>query len=89
MKLKIVSDGTCVGTKFYNVETGEQIELDAEKITWTADVTGGKQIVRAEVRLILTEADLVAEDVAVYHKKFNREVDSTGDTEKLREDFGV
>jgi hypothetical protein len=89
MKLRILSDGTTNGTRFFDAETGEEVFLECEKIIWTADVTKGHGTCKAELRVIFTECDVIANEVAVHYRQFKREFDSTGDTDKLREDFGV
>lgn len=43
MKLKIVSDGTFLGTKVINLETGEELE-DITKINWQISFPYGAEI---------------------------------------------
>ena len=53
MKLKIISDGKCTGTKVVDAETNEPIE-GVYKVIWKCDVKG-----------IISEAKIYAHVVAV------------------------
>ena len=87
MKLRIVSDGTPHNTRFYDVETDKEVILDATYVHWYMDVDGRS---KATITVLIDSVDIVSDtDVFKRRKRFNRSVDSTGDTEKLREDFGV
>lgn len=55
MKLKIISDGTTVGTKLINEETGEMVGL-VQNIQWEVGV--GDNFASATVRLIKVPVEL-------------------------------
>ncbi len=58
MKLKIISDGTTVGTKLINEETGEMIHY-VQKITWEVNAQGA--ISKATIELAKIPIEVVVD----------------------------
>ena len=60
MKLKIVSDGTPMGTRVENAETGELLE-DVVAVAWHIQVSGIPTLAVATVTLVNIPLDAVGE----------------------------
>src|SRR3990167_3463131 len=58
MRIKIISDGTTLGTKVIDEETGEKIGL-IQKIVWSADVN--KVITECTVKLVKVPVEIITE----------------------------
>ncbi len=58
MRIKIISDGTTLGTRLVNAETGESID-GATSITWSANIDDGSVV--ALVRFIRLPIDAIGE----------------------------
>lgn len=59
MKLKVVSDGTCGGTKVVNAETGEELE-NVVAVMWEANTARGLNSV-AQISLMRMSVECVGE----------------------------
>jgi hypothetical protein len=74
MKIKIVSDGTSLGTKVLNAETGEALE-GASRVDWSIEAGElGKAVVHFYPDLVDLESDasLVPVVVAEYDQEMSR-----------------
>lgn len=73
MKIKIISDGTALGTKVINAETGEALDKVASvrfEVDWTK--WGGWEYPTVELRIVDVPVELEAEvvnthNLTVYH----------------------
>lgn len=58
MKLKIISDGTSVGTKLFDEDTGESVPL-VQRLTWEA-TADGFNLTKVTVELLNVPVEIVA-----------------------------
>lgn len=56
MKLKIVGDGTVLGTKVINSETGEVLQ-NVKSVAWYCDADSYTSLAVIEVRMVELEAE--------------------------------
>lgn len=65
MRLKVVSDGTSCGTKFFDAETGEKVDLLASKITFSIAYDDVSHLI---VEFPMSHADIETDAPDVSHQ---------------------
>lgn len=64
MRVKIISDGTAVGTKLVNAETGELVE-NVTSLTWSATAGHGHGVANLTIEWVPAEIEADIDDIAV------------------------